>query len=1329
MNLYTKNDFLSAVRNLRKPVAFLLGSPLSLDQGGGVPGITDFVNIIREEIRELDEVQLERFESALNGLGGVKAYQAAIRWLHGNFLQDAVNRVVEKAVLRARKPGAPEQFDENGIASDWYLPKGTKSVAELATRHFKEFPGPILTTNFDPLFAVGVESAGGVPNLHVIDSDGNFGRTASLRTGVAQIVHLHGYWRGADTLHTFDQLTAPRPKLKASLQFLLRSRTLIVVAYGGWDDAFADALSSLLADGHPDDVRDVNVMWCFLEDSPEAVAVRYGPLLDRMKTSRFVAYGGIDCHTIFSEIAQSMKAVSAGQPRTVPGSDSILAGWQRIEGKDLSGLTELSIDELLGFFDGAVPSWRHSISRAIPRRQAVFQITKRITTFNKGNFGCSLQLIRAAGGEGKTTVLLQAAADLAREGHWTVLWRTNPSLPLSADCVLDLDVNRLWLVVADDAENLIEDLCVAAQKLHAAGRSNVHFLIAARDADWWSKFGDKPPWESWLTAWVRRNDAVTLRGITHDDAEAVVKAWAECGDNGLRDLRNLVEYKEQVNTFIQAVRSGDNCEHPEGGRNTTLDGSFFGGLLAVRFGQNGLQKHVSDFLERLSKIEINGSSINLATALVYVAACHAVGIPGLEETVLADLLGIPHEWVHEDVVTPLGEEAAAVRSAGHIFTRHRHVAIAIVVEVSRHSDLSQVWSAIVRHMIRRGKETKVGLTFPLIVHAGPSLAQRLPTELPKEQRTDIAIAAAQAAMAEDPDRLDYIVDIGKTFRVGDRSNEAVRMFRENLSKAQMKVDAKHIIRGFWNEWGLAEATAAVSRQGSIICLWLQGVALSDYLDPAPITEENIKHICAGIASSCGRLVSEGQCAYTYGRRAAVYLGKLAFDDLKAHLFEYHEREADKHGTPYPRTIDEAFLWLIQAIEHAALELDCEFHKALRTPLQTKFSRFQEHFPKSDEPKVRSGRQQNVSSFGGSNMQANHTEKSAFEYSNLPSHGDPDDQNDKLRADVLKVTMELIEKSMVRGKLLSLPLLGKVLGYEFKEYRPIYMNLGFRDLSSLIVSYSELSVTGGHPARFVKFREEWEQSSQRDLRIEVWKATKELLDKCLFERRDLLLPTLGCRLSERFPESRPIHANLGFDSLTSLVRSYEDFEISGEKSAPVVRYKAERIEFSSGDLRSDVFAVISGLIEDHKRNGRPLLLPFVGLQLAKHFPDATPIHKSLGFHTLTDLVASYEDFSFEGDHSRLAVVASETVDDVDPSNLRFLVWSAIDDLLNRYESNQRPLFVAAVGIELAERRLSSRPIQYSLGFSSLSELIESFEDFIVSGTPKQRVVLRRCERAL
>ncbi|MGC3988991.1 MAG: OST-HTH/LOTUS domain-containing protein [Chthoniobacteraceae bacterium] len=1326
IDLYSKEDLISAVKYAPKPVAFLLGSPISKDTVGGVPGIDQMLDLVREEINARGPDQRSRFEREMIGKSGAGAYQAAMRWLQGNFTQDAVNHVVEVAVLKARRAGAPETFQDIGEIEDWYLPTGTQQVSNLVAHQRERFPGPILTTNFDPLLSVAVDSEGGRASWHILDSDGHFGRTAGLRRGEIQIIHLHGYWRDADTLHTPAQLTSERPKLHASLQHLLRQKTLLVAAYGGWDDAFTKALARLITSGHPDDVLGVNVLWCFYEDNAALVESRYKHIFDQMPSSRFLAYGGIDCHSIFGEIAG---ATGSGgifvQPTPNP---TPIAGWEAVTETSLSKLPALGKDEVIKYFDGAVPTWRHALSDKIPRRQTVAQILERLKTFQPAQFGCSLQLIRAAGGEGKTTLLLQSACDAVRTGEWTVLWRTLPSTGLPPKHVVGLDPSKLWLIVADDAEDLVTDLTESARLLHEAGRSNVHFLIASRDADWWAKFGDKPPWEQWLTAWVRRKDAIMLRGMTRDDAKKVTRAWAVYGAQGLRQLDKLSE-DEQVESLLSEVRNALYEEQSALGRHQTFEGSFFGALLSVRFGQDGLQSHVRSFLNRLREEKIRGSECTLFDALVYVAACHAISMPGLNETVLADLLCVPRDWVQSLVIQPLGAEAAAVRSAGNVLTRHEKVAIAIILEADQTLDLGDVWSSIVRQTVKTGLEVRIGPTYATILHAGPRLFDALPAHFSAERRAEISISAAKAAIKYNSQWLGCVVSLGKTYRKCHQVTNAVKLFREMLKVAEEKVDFSDHIRGYWHEWGVCEGLLGDDPQHRAADSWLQGLSISDHLNPAPLTEENIKQSCASLGIALGILAREDpHCPYHLGRRATVFIGRLtSLDPKSAGYFDKFQREEDRIDTPTPHNPIEAVSWIQAAIVEAGRELEDQLLREISDPRLISFQRLQAFLDASSSglyltaassliltPNDKLGTND---SLGIINIEREHAPARM-----LPQ---PEGRGDDLRTSVSKTISSLIEKSILKQRPLLLPVVGKVLATQFGQHCSIYEALGFRDLTNLVLSFDEFVVTGAHPKWLVSFREDWQTTTQNNLRYGVWTAIREMAERAAFNSRPLYLNRLGLELGSRFPDVKPIHLALGYPSLWELVESFRDFEIGGEHPRWVVEPRSQQKALTSTDLRSEVAATVSYLIERHNLSQQPLLLLVIGNELARRFPEAKPVHKSLGFATLTDLILSFDNFTVSGEHPSWIVKLREEEGSIGAEDLRLAAESAIANLIERSMVEERPLYLPFVGYTLAEMLPRAKPIHIKLGFQTLTELVESFKDFTVCGEhPRWFVTFRK-----
>jgi hypothetical protein len=282
-------------RGLKKrarEVVFLVGSPLSAPDGPGkigVPGVSGVINLIREEFQD-SHTELFELEKTIRN-PGENPYAAAFSFLHGRRGQQTVNEIIRTAVLRGRHPDTRNsdldltsdencrylEFDVEG----WGLGRGVEALGKLVTSYSTRFGRCVLTTNFDPLIEVAIRRANGTYFRTTLHADGNLSQTEGSG---CHVVHLHGYWFGSDTLHTIRQLTQPRPRLKASLGQLLRNKTVVVCGYGGWDDAFTEALMGVVLD----DAANPDVIWTFFADNPqltEALATRLSPGVDRGRVS------------------------------------------------------------------------------------------------------------------------------------------------------------------------------------------------------------------------------------------------------------------------------------------------------------------------------------------------------------------------------------------------------------------------------------------------------------------------------------------------------------------------------------------------------------------------------------------------------------------------------------------------------------------------------------------------------------------------------------------------------------------------------------------------------------------------------------------------------------------------------------------------------------------------------------------------------------------------------------------------------------------------------------------------------------------------------------
>ncbi len=160
------------------------------------------------------------------------------------------------------------------------------------------------------------------------------------------------------------------------------------------------------------------------------------------------------------------------------------------------------------------------------------------------------------------------------------------------------------------------------------------------------------------------------------------------------------------------------------------------------------------------------------------------------------------------------------------------------------------------------------------------------------------------------------------------------------------------------------------------------------------------------------------------------------------------------------------------------------------------------------------------------------------------------------------------------------------------------------------------------------------------------------------------------------------------------------------------------------MRSEVGSLIGSLLEWHFAKQKPLLLLLVGIKLAEQFPEAKPVHKALGFDTLTDLVLSFDEFRVTGEHPRWLVQYREDRPAVGIEDLRYEVSAAIDDLIDRSNLRKLSLYLPVVGFELAERFPESKPAHRILGFETLTDLIQSFDNFAVTGEHPRWIVQYR-----
>lgn len=186
--------------------------------------------------------------------------------------------------------------------ADWKLTEGAKAFGRVLTA-IKDAgkSGPVITTNFDPLIELAIQRAGGQFDTQCMDSiDGRI--PPSLQHSAINVIHVHGYWRQGETLHTQYQLSRPRTKLAASLEERLRGNYVVVVAYGGWRDVFTKCLMGFLGRGT---CMGMALSWGW-HGELEQKDFRAGIKAQLARLACVSHYEGIDTDTLFPRILSGL---------------------------------------------------------------------------------------------------------------------------------------------------------------------------------------------------------------------------------------------------------------------------------------------------------------------------------------------------------------------------------------------------------------------------------------------------------------------------------------------------------------------------------------------------------------------------------------------------------------------------------------------------------------------------------------------------------------------------------------------------------------------------------------------------------------------------------------------------------------------------------------------------------------------------------------------------------------------------------------------------------------------------------------------------------------
>lgn len=542
-------------------------------------------------------------------------------------------------------------------------------------------------------------------------------------------------------------------------------------------------------------------------------------------------------------------------------------GWAILKAEELAPhCADLDANTALRFFDGAVPDWPSALSSSIPRREIVGRLVDDFREA-EGAGGPIVTLLLAAGCEGKTTALLQAAHGVVKDRQdWRILQRRDESQPLLVDeILLVLSKGFHWLLVLDESDRIASDLFTLLKRLPRELHGRVHALLACRDSDWRSSEADNLDWRS-LANFHRQQ----LVGLGSKDAQAIVEAWQCYGDEGLGDLARVPDGKRAETLETKAKEEAK-----------TQSGAFFGALLAVRNGAD-LRNHAQLLLERLGQRKIRSGG-TLRDALAFIAAMHAEELEFLSRPVLAQALGCPLDRLHRDVLVPLGQESAATTTSSFIFTRHRHIAetLVSVLEQDFGEDVGQLF-------VRLGEAALTAFNNNVFVLKLGQWRFGVSDHFFAKGHHEVAFRIARAVLACEPAQLQTRTHLANLHRRAKDPKQAIRIFREKPGQVQGG-------RGFYHEWGVAEGECGNQAESAM----LESFSLSDQCPDNLVDNDQAKKGLASLGVTFGELYDAyAHSIFRDARMAISVIGQtLRLDTVTKGYFQKYARESAIQGSP------------------------------------------------------------------------------------------------------------------------------------------------------------------------------------------------------------------------------------------------------------------------------------------------------------------------------------------------------------------------------------------------------------------------------------------------
>ncbi len=604
--------------------------------------------------------------------------------------------------------------------------------------------------------------------------------------------------------------------------------------------------------------------------------------------------------------AKAREAEQADQALSVDVPD----GWELIDSKFIVSRSryEISENSFIQYFDGAVPSWHQELIRALPLRNASAEAIE-ILRQAKDQDRPTMLLLSGAGGEGKSTALIQVSYAMYKSGDWYLLLHTHGDKPLPIEPLRDFPADKPWLVISDDADLITGNLS-AILSWTAQHRQDIHFLLSARQSDWYSAGGTRESWGQHCAF-----HEIILGKLEQNEAENIVHLWRKYGNKGLKNL--------QSSTHEEASRKLYQASLDQAGKG---EGAFLGAMLTVRMA-DGLKDHVRLLLARLGKQTIKQSGgKTLLDAFAAIALMHLEGFDFLSAPVLSQYIYDNPDKSHKGgILTPLGKEAAATSAGKFIFTRHSVIA-KVAGELLEHDfavDSQEIFAVLGAAAIKAWRN---GASIPEL----GKWRYDLPKHFFETNRQQIAIVIAKSQLECDPGNLKLLTNLAKLYRKTDNAAQAVHLFRDN------SVTKKE--RGFYYEWGTAEGNA----DNHALALLLSAISIADRTTFTPPDNKDAKLALAGMGVAFEQLYDQYHATiFRDAQHACGVLGLCLFLDTTTERYFIRYCEiTSKHGAP-KKDIQQAFNAFSLGVKTAWRYADIDESLFKQLPLAKDEMRFEE----------------------------------------------------------------------------------------------------------------------------------------------------------------------------------------------------------------------------------------------------------------------------------------------------------------------------------------------------------------------------------------------------